>query len=384
MGTIMQRKKKDGSLSYTAVIRKKKGGKVVLTLSETFPSHQAAKRWMRNAERDLKGKNAVERAIADRHRKTWADVIQDYSDASPKGFGKTKTANLAYLQRLDFGKIAVEDTDDHVFFTLAQDLLKGVQARPADPREDSPEHYTLKPRLPQTVNSYMATLRTVVLYGGPISNITMPIQAFETAILSLRHQDMVARSDRRTRRPSLEELDRLLTYFYARYQANSRCVPMHKIIGAAITLAHRQKALCSLPWVDVDETRARIQIRNMKHPRRTQGNNVTTWVTEEGLKIILSMPRDRDRVFPYNADAVSRLFTDACKIVGIVDLHFHDLRHEAISRFFETGLGGGSRDIIMRYTGHSPDGSLSRYIHVEQVGDKYADWKWWPVLFAPL
>lgn len=65
MDTIMQRKKKDGSHSYTAAIRKRKGGKVVLTLSETFPSHQAAKRWMRLGERDLKGKGALERAVAD-------------------------------------------------------------------------------------------------------------------------------------------------------------------------------------------------------------------------------------------------------------------------------------------------------------------------------
>lgn len=102
------------------------------------------------------------------------------------------------------------------------------------------------------------------------------------------------------------------------------------------------------------------------------------------MKIIASMPRSEERIFPYHSDTISRLFTEACKILGIVDLHFHDLRHYAISRFFEIGLGGGSRDIILKYTGHSPDGSLSRYIHIEQEGDKYEGWKWQPILFAPL
>ena len=384
MGTIMERQKKDGAKSFTAVIRKKKGGKVVLTLSDTFQSRQAAERWMKKTERDLKGKGALDRAVAARQRKNWADVISDYCDASPEGFGKTKAANLSYLQRLDFGKLAVEETEEHDFFRLGQDLLNGVQAPPADPLADCPEHYTLKPRKPQTVNSYMATLRAVVSYGGPISKIDMPIAAFEIAMRTLKHQRMVGRSETRNRRPTFDELDRLLTHFLDRYRADRRRVPMHKVIGAAITLGHRQEALCRIPWDDIDEEKARLTIRNMKHPRRTQGNDVETWVTYEGMKMIMSMPREKDRVFPYSPDTVSRLFTEACQILGIKDLHFHDLRHEAISRFFEIGLGGGSRDIIMKYTGHSPDGSLSRYIHVEQVGHKYAGWKWWPILFAPL
>jgi len=43
------------------------------------------------------------------------DVIADYYAASPNGFGKAKTANLAYLQRLEFGKIAVVETFGHTF-----------------------------------------------------------------------------------------------------------------------------------------------------------------------------------------------------------------------------------------------------------------------------
>lgn len=140
-------------------------------MTETFMSEQSAKRWVKKRESELKTKGAVDKIIHLKKRKTWSDVIADYCEASPNTFGKTKSANLAYLQRLDFGKISVEDTDAHTFFSLAKDLLIGVQAPPSDSRKDSPEHYSLKPRLPQTVNSYMATLRAVVLYGGPISSV---------------------------------------------------------------------------------------------------------------------------------------------------------------------------------------------------------------------
>jgi hypothetical protein len=43
-------------------------------------------------------------------------------------------------------------------------------------------------------------------------------------------------------------------------------------------------------------------------------------------------------VFPLTANAVRLGWVRLCKRAGISDLHFHDLRHEAISRFFEAGL----------------------------------------------
>jgi len=44
MGTIMARRKKGGAKRYTGVIRKEKGGRVVIALSGTFPSRQGARR----------------------------------------------------------------------------------------------------------------------------------------------------------------------------------------------------------------------------------------------------------------------------------------------------------------------------------------------------
>jgi hypothetical protein len=36
-------------------------------------------------------------------------------------------------------------------------------------------------------------------------------------------------------------------------------------------------------------------------------------------------------LFPYSADALNAAFTRACKMPGIDDLHFHDLRHDGIA-----------------------------------------------------
>lgn len=42
-------------------------------------------------------------------------------------------------------------------------------------------------------------------------------------------------------------------------------------------------------------------------------------------------------IFPYNPRSICAAFTRACRVLGIVDLRFHDLRHEATSRLFERG-----------------------------------------------
>ena len=54
---------------------------------------------------------------------------------------------------------------------------------------------------------------------------------------------------------------------------------------------------------------------------------------------------------------------------GIQNLHFHDLRHEAISRFFELGLSVPEVALI---SGHKDMRMLFRYTHLkaENVAEK--------------
>ena len=54
---------------------------------------------------------------------------------------------------------------------------------------------------------------------------------------------------------------------------------------------------------------------------------------------------------------------------GITDLHFHDLRHEAITRFFEMGLSVPEVALI---SGHKDYRMLARYTHLraEDVASK--------------
>jgi hypothetical protein len=57
----------------------------------------------------------------------------------------------------------------------------------------------------------------------------------------------------------------------------------------------------------------------------------------EAEKVIASMPKVAPEIFPVTTDAVSASFTRACQFLNIEDLHFHDLRHDGVSRLFEMG-----------------------------------------------
>ena len=51
MGTIVSRRRKDGSLGYTAQIRIHRQGKCIHSESETFDRRQLATEWMRRLDR---------------------------------------------------------------------------------------------------------------------------------------------------------------------------------------------------------------------------------------------------------------------------------------------------------------------------------------------
>lgn len=66
--------------------------------------------------------------------------------------------------------------------------------------------------------------------------------------------------------------------------------------------------------------------------------------------------------FPISANAVRLNWNRMIQRSGIQDLHFHDLRHEAISSFFEKGLSVPEVSLI---SGHKDVRQLMRYTHLK-------------------
>ena len=72
--------------------------------------------------------------------------------------------------------------------------------------------------------------------------------------------------------------------------------------------------------------------------------------------------KDTPTPFPVNANAFRLAWERLRKRAGLCDLRFHDLRHEAISRFFELGLSVPEVAVI---SGHKDARILFRYTHLK-------------------
>jgi|TARA_B100002003_G_scaffold12005_1_gene10353 integrase len=66
-------------------------------------------------------------------------------------------------------------------------------------------------------------------------------------------------------------------------------------------------------------------------------------------------------LFSYTPRGLSGAFLRLCRRIGIDDLRFHDLRHEATSRLFEKGLNPVE---VATITGHKDTRMLMRYTHL--------------------
>ena len=73
------------------------------------------------------------------------------------------------------------------------------------------------------------------------------------------------------------------------------------------------------------------------------------------------IPIEETTLFSYTARGLSGAFLRLCRRHGLENLHFHDLRHEATSRFFEKGLNPVE---VATITGHKDTRMLMRYTHL--------------------
>jgi integrase len=347
MGTIIVRTRKDDSTAYTAQIVIKQGGKIVHREAQTFDRKQAANAWIVKREAELKSPGGLEK----KENPPLSAVIDRYIAESKNAVLGSKAQVLKTLKKSDLGDIKCSDMTSQALVSFARELSKNVE--------------------PQTCGNYFSSLSNIFTVARPAWGYPLARQEFEDAVTVLKKLGLIRKGTERTRRPTLEELDRLMEHFGRIHDHRPTSVPMQKVVAFALFSTRRQEEITLLRWDDLDGDR--ILIRDMKHPDDKKGNNVYCELPPEALAIVRSMPRSEDRIFPYSTDAIGTSFTRACRFLGIEDLRFHDLRHEGISRLFEIGKTIPQAAAV---SGHRSWTSLKRYTHIRQSGDKFADWKW--------
>jgi integrase len=143
-----------------------------------------------------------------------------------------------------------------------------------------------------------------------------------------------------------------------------------KTVGVLVTLAvetgMRRGELAHMRWENISWTRRTllIPITKTDTPREVPLTETALEALRgvlRGTKVVDIQLEATGAVFPQRADSISQSFERACQRYGIEGLRFHDLRHEATSRFFELGLNPME---VASITGHEDLKMLKRYTHI--------------------
>jgi len=219
---------------------------------------------------------------------------------------------------------------------------------------------------PVTIGMDIGYIRAVLVHAAAVHGINVPTEEVTLARVALGRLGLVGKSKERERRPTRDELERIITYGD---NNPKQIIPVGRIVKFAVATAMRQDEICCLLWPDVDLIAQLAIIRSRKDPRRKNGNDQRVpLIDATGYDSIALLMEQRnasatsERVFPYNGRSLGAAFRRTCRELGIRDLHFHDLRHEATSRLFEAGFDIPEVSLV---TGHKDWKMLRRYLNLQ-------------------
>lgn len=335
------------------------GGK---SISRTFATKQAASAWARAQEAAIERGTWVDTAAA--RRILLRDLIEDYvASVASKRDSATELARLRRFQE-ELGHLRLDGVTPAVILEWRD--RRGLAVSPA------------------TVAREMGVLGSVFTWGRKERLLPIPqnpVQAVSKPTANVA----------RDRRLVADEEERLLAAMQdgcaahqgprraGNYRVGSRQPLLRPVFQLALETAMRQGELLALQWRHVD-----LVARTVHLPRTKNGEPRTVPLSRKAAAILASLREDgpnpgvtEGRVFGLTADALKKAWTralararatyeDECFRLGarpderLIDLRFHDLRHEAASR-----LANKLPNLIelAAVTGHKDLRMLKRYYH---------------------
>ncbi len=233
--------------SWRAQIRRK--GRYV---SETFLRRDDARRWAVEVERQIDRGEAPSASRVAR-LKTFGELIDLHINdmcAVGKAPRRSKAAVLEMLrQRL--GRCNMTSLDRERLIAFGRDRA----AQGAGP---------------VTLGIDVGMIKLVLSHAAAVHGVPITIEPVDLARIALKRLGLVGKGDERDRRPTQDELDRLIAFF----DKNPRQIaPMGRIVRFAVATAMRQEEICTVRWSDIETRTRMLLIRDRKDPRKKQGNN---------------------------------------------------------------------------------------------------------------
>ena len=114
--------------------------------------------------------------------------------------------------------------------------------------------------------------------------------------------------------------------------------------------------ILGLRWEHIDLDKKTVFL-----PMTKNGSSRWVPISDEAIAKLSEAPKDSERPFPVTDVAFRQAWDRLRHRANITDLTFHDLRHEAISRMFDSGM---KIHEVMAVSGHRTASQLFCYVQV--------------------
>ena len=317
MATIQKR----GDRQWQAKIRKKG----YPSQAKTFSTKAEAQKWSRLIESEMD--RGIFISTSEAEQTTLAELFERYNkEVLPTKKGIRRVQSSMNTINSYIGHYSIATITPKVLAALRDERLKSVSGSTV--RKDLLLINRVLKHAQKEWEIYLPM-------GNPVESIKVPPE-----------------SKGRDRRLEQGEEVRLLN------AANEYEGEILQIIQFAIETGMRRTEIHNLQWNGINLKKRTATLLDTKN-----GDDRTVPLSTKAVSIIKSFPRHiNGRVFTMMPDSITQAFERVCKLAEIEGLRFHDLRHEATSRFFEMGL---SIMEVSAITGHKDLSMLKRYTHLK-------------------
>lgn len=283
-------------------------------MSKTFQRKNDAEAWARGVEADMDRGAFVSASASE--RALLRTVIKAFrSDFAPHHYrGHVWTHKLDRIEaRLGAYSLASLTADRVAWYR--DERLKDPDPRFKDsktaPRVSAATVKTEIDMLSKVLDVASKEMRISMPAGNPVGQIRKPASA-----------------PARERRLTEDEAIALMEAC-----AKSRNRWLTPAVKLSIETAMRQGELLSLKWTDVD-----LSKRVAYLPQTKNGTNRGVPLSSRAVKVLEGLPRNiKGNVIPLEKQTLHSAFKAACGRAKLENFHWHDLRHEALSRLAERG-----------------------------------------------
>lgn len=267
------------------------------TQTKCFTLKSAAEQWARQTELEMTDGKYI--TVSKKSVKSLFEKFRDEVCPERKGCRWEVVRINAFIRDIDWMKLPVNKMSDEVLTKWKDDRLKKVSGA--------------------TVNREMNLLSAVFQHARQVWKIKMQ----ENPIGLVKRPP---KGKARNRRISDDEYKAVVDYCNGTTPESATWYA-GKMFAFSIETAMRMGEVSELLWADVHIKKRFLTVRDSKN---TDSRHVP--LSSAAIKLLSETPKTDAFVFPANKGSVGTMFRRAIGALGIQDLHFHDTRHEGVSR----------------------------------------------------